>query len=285
MSEQSLLGKVLATALKSKEPWRYLVNVWKYRVLHRALGREVNLPIRRDLILVTSRRSASTGCAVLGDLYYEPRLMLFLERWLRPADVFLDIGANIGIFTLLVARKVPDGQVLAIEATPTIFAALQRNLAANCHRHVTALNCAVADRSQPFIFEMADGDCEGRLGAVSADQLLGPGQIVVDGKTLEECLALAKLKKVTVMKIDIEGMELPVLKNCRSWLQTVQPLILVDWYAKDLTRFMAEIGYAPFLYVAVECGGLRRMDQDADEEHGAIFVPLARINEVNARLV
>src|SRR5919198_458966 len=63
---------------------------------------------------------------------WEPPLSEWTRRALRPGDVFVDIGANFGYFTLLAARAVaPGGSVVAVEAWPATAARLEENLARN----------------------------------------------------------------------------------------------------------------------------------------------------------
>jgi hypothetical protein len=78
---------------------------------------------------------------------WEPNLTSFLASRLRDGDVFVDVGANIGYFSLLASRLVGrHGKVVAIEASPNIFAMLSANLARNGAANVEAINIAVSDR-------------------------------------------------------------------------------------------------------------------------------------------
>src|SRR5579863_3379918 len=61
----------------------------------------------------------------------------------RPGDVVVDVGANIGIVALYLARKHPDIRIIAIEPVPTTYQHLQENIDLNGVRNVTGLNCAV----------------------------------------------------------------------------------------------------------------------------------------------
>lgn len=66
---------------------------------------------------------------------------------LKPGDVFVDVGANIGYFSLLASKLVgPGGRVVAIEASPEVFDLLRRNLELNKAHNVRAVNVAISDR-------------------------------------------------------------------------------------------------------------------------------------------
>ena len=74
---------------------------------------------------------------------WEPVLTRWIRRTLRRGDTFVDVGANIGYFALLASKSVgPAGRVVAIEASPTICASLQRNVASNGARNVRVVNAA-----------------------------------------------------------------------------------------------------------------------------------------------
>jgi len=76
---------------------------------------------------------------------WEPNLTEFLRRRLMPGDTFIELGANVGYFTLLASQRVGEnGAVVAVEAAPDIFRQLQDNLARNAARNVRAVPIAVA---------------------------------------------------------------------------------------------------------------------------------------------
>ncbi|HVU52829.1 MAG TPA: FkbM family methyltransferase [Polyangia bacterium] len=115
---------------------------------------------------------------------WEPNLSRYIADRLRPGDVFVDVGANTGYFSLLASPIVgPSGKVLALEASPAIHGLLLDNLRRNRADNVEALNVAVADRP--------------------LDALLTPGLI----------------QKVRLVKIDAEGAEWPVIRGMREALR------------------------------------------------------------------
>src|SRR5271154_1682751 len=77
---------------------------------------------------------------------WEPNLTAFLNRRLKSGDVFIDIGANIGYYSLLAERRVgPGGSVLAIEASPSIYDLLRKNISLNEGQRIRAVHRAVTD--------------------------------------------------------------------------------------------------------------------------------------------
>src|SRR5207249_2412898 len=78
---------------------------------------------------------------------WEPHISRWIDERLSPGDTFIDVGANIGYYSLLAARRVgPTGSVVAIEPSPKTFRALEANLAQNRLKNVRTVNAAVSDR-------------------------------------------------------------------------------------------------------------------------------------------
>jgi FkbM family methyltransferase len=123
---------------------------------------------------------------------------------LRPGDVFLDLGAYIGPFTLLASRLVgPDGKVVAFEPDPGARDLLERNLVTNQVSNVTVVPYAVGQSAGTVRF-VASGDSVGHIGA---DGDLEVRQVELDQFCAENGL------QPTVMKVDIEGGEAAALEH------------------------------------------------------------------------
>lgn len=285
MSLRKMLWTVTKVAGKADAPSRYLQNVAKYYLFRKILKRGCSLRLRRDLTLVSDGRSASTGCAVLFDVYYEPRLMHFLVDWLRCGDVFVDIGANIGIYSLLAARRVGAGSVLSIEANPMVFAHLARNVAANGLQNVRIVNCAVAETSGELFFDPVDGDCEGRL-VIGGTQELTEGFLTVDAEPLPVVLRSQSLHAVSCMKLDVEGAELAVLAGAQDLLRVQRPVVMIDYYERSVAESLYDLGYAPYRYKRKRSGGgdLSLLPITAEQDHGSIFIHGEMFDHVMSRL-
>jgi FkbM family methyltransferase len=141
---------------------------------------------------------------------WEPDVSRVIERTLSPGDVFVDIGANIGYDTLLALSRVgPTGAVVAIEASPKIFALLKRNQF-NESGNVRAVNAAVSDRVAKLdLYEIS----EGNIGATTTLASRG-GRLIgsVDALPLEEILTPQEISRLRLLKIDVEGAEPPILR-------------------------------------------------------------------------
>jgi FkbM family methyltransferase len=138
---------------------------------------------------------------------------------------FLDIGANIGYFSLLAAAAIgSSGRVVAFEPTPTVASRLRENILLNRFTNVTVVEAAVSGRDGHAQLSQSTEDPE-------ANSLFGPageGMVKVATVSLDDELLRRKITGVDVIKIDAEGSELEVLKGARRLLTTERPAIVLE---------------------------------------------------------
>jgi FkbM family methyltransferase len=143
---------------------------------------------------------------------WEPNLTGYLRRALAPGNVFVDVGANIGYYALLGAKLVgPQGLVVAIEASPKIFASLSENIARNRAKNVRAVNRAAAYESGRMPVFAAPHDNIGRTSTVPTEG--NCFESFVEAEPLHRILTAGELWRARMIKIDIEGAEGPVVKS------------------------------------------------------------------------
>src|SRR6266436_2893595 len=157
--------------------------------------------------------------------------VLFLQQLTRPGMTVLEVGANIGVFTVPLAHFVrPGGKVIAFEPQRIMFQMLCGNLALNAIDNVFAQNSAVSRSTGSIAVPSVDYAKPGNFGAVS---LAGSreGEIVplvtIDSLALPSC---------HLIKIDVEGMELDVLEGATGTLQQLRPLLYIEQRAELLKR-------------------------------------------------
>lgn len=148
---------------------------------------------------------------------YDVRERLLLAKSLAQGGVFVDIGANIGLYTLTAAKALAgkSGRIIAFEPNPPTLARLEANIAANPelfgdNLQLDLLPIGVADRERAFTLQV-DGD---NLGASSiAQKCCSPAagerqsSVEVQCRPLLDVLAELKVEGVDALKIDIEGAE------------------------------------------------------------------------------
>ncbi len=187
---------------------------------------------------------------------YEEPVQAALAAALRPGDVVLDVGANVGFLTVLAARLVgPSGQVVAFEPVPANARQVRRNAALNRQAQVRVVEAAVGERDGTATLVLA----RHAGGAALAGADLPPdacGERVVDVVTLDGWLAghAARLPgPVRLLKVDVEGAEPAVLRGAAGLLAGARPLVLLEVDAAtaagaeakfaDCRRILAAHGY------------------------------------------
>jgi FkbM family methyltransferase len=156
---------------------------------------------------------------VQGYIYYfgvwEPNLTRWVtERLHNQADrVFIDVGANIGYFTLLAAKEMGAGsQVVAIEASPHIHNILAENIALNRLNNVRSICCAAVAENCKLNLYHGDGSNMGatttRIGKIG-----NPVGIEVTGMPLSEILSDRDVRLARLIKVDVEGAEWSALQG------------------------------------------------------------------------
>lgn len=173
---------------------------------------------------------------------------LLISR-LHPKFVFLDIGANIGGYSLAVAAKAgPEARIIAFEPQPEIFERLVYNIGVNPFGNLKALAVAVADRDgEVTLFLDPRNKGEASVKIVSADHAR---QVRVPAKALHGIVADEGFDHIDAMKLDVEGAEDLILKRYFGEApEALWPtLIIVERgearWGFDLLGFLEGLGYA-----------------------------------------
>lgn len=151
-----------------------------------------------------------------------------LVRHLHPGQVFYDIGANVGFFTVIGAKLVgPTGLVYAFEPLPENVYALRQNVASNGFHQVTVFVQAVAQSSgygELFVAHHAGG---ATLSAADVPPDL-KSRITVELVAIDELLAQQRLRPPAVVKVDVEGAELAVFQGMAHTIATFRPIIIYE---------------------------------------------------------
>jgi FkbM family methyltransferase len=192
---------------------------------------------------------------------WEPAVTRTYCHHLRPGDVCIDIGANVGAHSLLAARLVGvQGRVHAIEASPTIHRRLTRNLQLNNYPQVTAYNVAVTDTAGPVTIYLHDAGNLGGTTIMVSESRSRPttNESVIDGRPLSGIVPIEDIKAARLIKIDVEGAEWLVLHGMRDVFPLLRHdcLILVEVSrealavqgvgVRDVIALLGQYGWEPF---------------------------------------
>lgn len=148
---------------------------------------------------------------------------------LKPGDVVVDIGANIGVFTVLAALAVgPKGRVIAVEPNGETADRLERNLALNGLHNVTVHRAAVTGTSRPVTLHKGDAAIfSSILDDVDGRRTSGQSEIV-PGLPLADILTQAGIERVDLLKIDCEGGEYEIFDHAAPELWQRLPQIIME---------------------------------------------------------
>jgi len=138
---------------------------------------------------------------------WEPNLTQWIATRIRPGDTVIDVGANIGYYTLLAAHLTgPTGHVVAIEAAPHFHDALTRSLHANALGNVRTVQAAVSDRTSRLTLYLPDAANLGNTTIV-APRGVPHSWFETDAQPLPALLTSHELTTARIIKIDVEGAE------------------------------------------------------------------------------
>ncbi len=165
---------------------------------------------------------------------WDPALTGFIDKTLRPGDVFVDVGAHVGYFTLLASSRVgPAGRVLSIEPNPFALEQLERNVERSQLQNVLVKHtaCGELDRVVQLYLHTESNSSMASLYTGSA---AGTVAVEVRCTTLDQLCVEHSLERVKLVKIDVEGAELSVLHGMKRLMREARPSIVVELHPQLL---------------------------------------------------
>lgn len=214
---------------------------------------------------------------------HEPETTEFLKRSLeiRDGDVILDVGANIGWYSLILDRiaGAARADIYSFEPDPENFALLGENRSLNGASHVHPVQLGVSDESGNSELHLFGGSNRGRHSLLPIHE---GNTIDIRTTTLDEFWEQEGLGERTArfLKMDIEGFELPALRGARSVLARC-PTVMLEYSPRymaaagmqpaDLLDFMAEQGYSPSVLRDGALAAAERSALTSSDRHVDIF--------------
>lgn len=213
---------------------------------------------RRFVLSPTPRRiKLSRGLRLWVPSAWEAAVFSTHERVARsqlfsmvpPGSTVYDVGANIGLYSVLLAHLVgPSGHVYAVEANPLVVYFLRINLEENDIRNCTILPTALLNEDASVPFTINYGNSQVGVTTCSAfhDTKIG-NQVTVQGHALDGLIEALDLLPPDFVKMDIEGGEGPAVYGMRAALARHRPTILVEIHghaaAQATLASLAGLGY------------------------------------------
>ncbi|HTE27189.1 FkbM family methyltransferase [Flavitalea sp.] len=213
---------------------------------------------------------------------YEEKELKFLESSLRPGDVFVDIGANIGLFSLVASGLVKEaGKIYAFEPFSSNYTRLASHISQNGITNIVAEKLAISSgESSISLSDSSDGLNTGMISEFGSG---GEISETVSATTLDSYKSLHINQPIRFVKMDIEGGEYNALRGMQEILTNDRPLLLIELddrllvkagtsakaIEEWLTRFNYVKGYLD------NNGKMIEIKSRGDESFNCVFVPLA----------
>jgi FkbM family methyltransferase len=168
------------------------------------------------------------GALIAATGSHEPQVTTFLQGLLRPRATFLDLGANIGFFSLLAASRVgPEGRVIAFEPRPDNVALFTLSIRENGFQNIDLHPLAVAESEQMFMGYLAVDSSLSHVVEEARPITRPVSAYRVQAVALDSFLT--DLPRLDFIKMDIDGNELRALRGMREILRRHQPVIVFEF--------------------------------------------------------
>jgi len=153
----------------------------------------------------------------------------YVAQTLNKGDIFIDVGANIGLFTIIASNKIgSNGRVYAFEPTSETYGKLIKNIKINQSKNVVCKNVAVSNREGKAYISINGSENSALNSIVSSS-----GNTAICEEI--QCIALDEFFQenkisgiIKLIKIDVEGWELPVLQGMLQELKVAKPELIIE---------------------------------------------------------
>ena len=170
---------------------------------------------------------------------YEPNEFAVLDRVLKPGMVFLDGGANEGVYTVFASARVgPTGRVIAVEPSPRELRRLEANIKINRAANVIIADVALGERPRSVKLTLAEQQHsrQNTLGTLIYEGVNSIEVRCVRAVTIDDLILAHALSRLDIVKLDLEGAEFRALIGARNTLRDMRPLLLIEVSDAALVR-------------------------------------------------
>lgn len=187
---------------------------------------------------------------------HEKRALALAAQVVRPGSVIYDIGANLGLYSVLLSRMAgKDGRLYSLEANPACLYFLQANLRFNRVPHYEILPVAVLDRETTIDFRVNYRNF--LVGVAGEVPYLGkPGQVIhVSAAPLDLLIERHQLTPPDFIKMDIEGAEVLALAGMQRTIREARPNLLMELHGQAAARgALTAVDWSGYSFVEVQSG-------------------------------
>jgi FkbM family methyltransferase len=193
-----------------------------------------SIKMKEGILIMNRRDPAMCGLLIFG--LFEPFMTEIFRRQIRQGLVVIDIGANIGYYTIIASTLVgPHGKVIAYEPEDNNYSFLLKNIEYNKLDNVVPVRSAVSDRNGKIELHISNDN--GLTHAIVANCDVKE-TVYVTTTTLDHSLKTMGVNKVDILKIDIEGAEIMAIKGMGETIRNNPNIIIfTEFYPKAIRRF------------------------------------------------
>ena len=220
--------------------------------------------------------------------YYEKPVALFLEHIVDRHSIILDVGANVGYFTLISAKKAKAGKVFAFEPVKGLFQRLQKNIDQNYLQNVEISQFAVGEADEDAVIFISSSENQGMSSVKPPENFSGVSQAVRIIR-IDDWATKKNIKRLDIIKLDVEGSELFALRGMDQTLTRFKPVLIVeinpdtlayfDLVPGDVLVYLNSRNYIPFKIS--ETGSLQQASY-TDANGNIVFIHSEKLNEFSS---
>ena len=233
--------------IRPKKPFsgRGILLNWAHKILTEPTGPLTIKTLDGFKLRIDPVKDKGVERAVYFTGTYEAGTLHVLGHLLKAGDVYFDIGSNIGLMAVFAAHKVgKKGAVHAFEPEPETYTILQHNCKINSLKNVVLNNVALgAQQTEATIYANLDIN----RGAASLVRQDGSAGKKVSVTTLDKYLSVSSISSIQVMKIDIEGYEMEMLKGATKLLSSKDAPVICIEYSRDVEHTGDATGIYDFI--------------------------------------
>ena len=207
---------------------------------------------------------------------YDENGIRFIKKQLKPGDVFIDIGANIGTYSLSASaylNRSEGGIVYSFEPVKHVYEKFKKNIELNHVENIVPNKVALFEENTTLELFVSSNENLGMSSMFHHDTESGEIERVKAIK-LDDFIASNQIRKVKLIKIDIEGAELFALKGMANTIRQFKPTVLIEISesvlgensasGKEIFKMMENHGYSP--YIIEPTGDIKSYDSDSDKK-------------------
>lgn len=204
-----------------------------YKSKERRIKRTPKKVLIHDFYIFASEDDWVIGSRIASLNEYEPQVIEQFKNYCKPGMNVLDIGANIGVYTMLAAKIVgPQGRVFAYEPYPTNCTLIRKGIMENQFTNIKLFQNAVSKKEE-FIYldsEPGGSNCM----SINVDSNYVP-ELIVQSVTVDD--TIPKETKIDLIKIDIEGFEGIAIQGMMKTLTNHRPIVFMEFFPGMLEKF------------------------------------------------